>query len=54
MSLKERVADIRRRYGVSISPSVLRSYYLQRKIKYRTVDLHVVRKRGMKDLLGKQ
>ena len=54
MNLKERVLDIRRRFNVSVSPSVLRSYYLRQKVSFRTVDLHVVKKARMKNLLAEQ
>ena len=44
MTLKERVKDIKLRYGVQISASTLRRYYSQAGIKYKMVDLYAVHK----------
>ena len=52
MSLKDRVAHIRHDMRVSMSAYTLRSYYLKHKISFKTVDLHVVKKAQMKNLIS--
>ena len=39
MSLSERVALLKRDYGLSMAPATLRSVYLKHNVRFRSVDV---------------
>ena len=54
MTLKERVTDIERHFGVRLSVSTLREYYIARKIKYGRVDLASINKLRQANILRRE
>ena len=44
MSLKERVVDLRAKYGMEISASTLNVYYKRAGVKFKRVNLHTTNK----------